>query len=622
MLDSFDLREQSHLDTGFNYSLGGLSSEVLPGLNDGISVRKLFGSSIDYGDFLSINSVFDDEDSLYSLSSPEISPLVAPDPGSVFSTAYNITTLIGSQTFTDFVGYSDPIDIYRFNLSSYSSFNLSLNGLTGDADVHLYDANGSLVSKSENSGTNMEWLDGALQAGTYYVRVSQYSGSISYRLGLSATPIANNTRTVLGTLDANQFTHQAGFSRTVISGNGNVDFGNGWRDLLNLSNINSTTVAFSNASQGGGILYNPGNGTRLFDAITLNNGNQILFEGIDRILFADTSLNLSVVPNDPLFGQQWNLHMMGVQNAWRFTTGTNNVLIGIEDTGLAVNNNGFFHEDLRTTTIFTRNYRDDDFSTSHGSAVQGIIAANSNNGLGMTGINWNSPVFNIDVLGGNTGDLSLTEATRSLVNQANQNGQRLVINMSLGYLNSFGQTNIEPAFNQIVANNPNVLFLVAAGNDGNQGKSGLGYPATLAGLYSNVIAVGASWGTVDSYGNNATPGERISYSQYGTGLTLMGPSELLTTRAYRLSNGTVGFNYYSNSYTGFNGTSAATPNVTGVASLIWSANPTLSASQIKQILTQTSYDLGASGYDTVYGSGFVNADAAVRRALAISRGAA
>ena len=81
------------------------------------------------------------------------------------------------------------------------------------------------------------------------------------------------------------------------------------------------------------------------------------------------------------------------------------------------------------------------------------------------------------------------------------------------------------------------------------------------------------------------------------------------------------FDFYP-SIGGFNGTSAATPNVTGVASLVWSANPNLSATQVKQILSQTAYDLSVPGYDTVYGSGFVNADAAVRRAMALGYGAA
>jgi serine protease len=57
-----------------------------------------------------------------------------------------------------------------------------------------------------------------------------------------------------------------------------------------------------------------------------------------------------------------------------------------------------------------------------------------------------------------------------------------------------------------------------------------------------------------------------------------------------------------------------------VASLVLSANPYLSAAQVRQILAQTSIDVGQLGYDKLTGSGVVNADAAVRRAMAISRG--
>ncbi|GAA6620144.1 S8 family serine peptidase [Scytonema sp. NUACC26] len=613
------LGRSSYLNTNLDNSLTWRSPGTLEGLNDGLYPTS--SSSTDYGDYLSASNFTDAIDNSYSLSATEMSPLVASDPGSVFNAAYNIGNLSRPQTFTDFVGINDTSDIYSFNLSSYSSFNLSLNGLTSDANVDLYDVNGTRLTFSALSGTNTECIDGSLQAGTYYVRVYQNIGNTNYRLGLSATPIVNNTRTVLGTLDANQFTFQSGFSRTVISGNGNVDFSSGRRDLLDLSSIYSNTVTFSNASGGGGLLYNPGNGTRLFDTITFSSGSQILFEGIDSVQFADKTLNLSVIPNDPLFGQQWNLHMMGVQNVWRFTTGSNKILVGIEDTGLASDRAGSIHSDLGNTTIYTDNYKDESY-VSHGTGVQGIIAALSNNGSGMSGINWNSPVFNIDVLGGDTNDRSLTEATGNLINKANQNGQRLIINLSLEHPNS-------PEFNQLVANNPNVLFVIASGNDADSGVTSLTYPAILAGQYNNVIAVGASWGTSDRNGVAKTPGERIQYnvvqdgwgSQYGSGLTLMGPSEVVSTRAIS-PTGTVQFDYYTGSGDRFNGTSAATPNVTGVASLVWSANPNLSATQVKQILSQTAYDLGVSGYDIEYGSGFINADAAVRRALALAQGVA
>lgn len=444
--------------------------------------------------------------------------------------------------------------------------------------------------------------------------VGNLSNSKNELQSLSANTLSANTWRLSGTLGADLFTCGSS-SNYIISGNGNVDFGAGYRDQIDLSNIDSNTVCFDLVtSQGGGILYNPGNGPRVFDAMTLSNGSQILFEGIEQIQFADGVADLSVETNDPLFGQQWNLHMMGVQNAWRFTTGSERLMIGVEDTGLGTDLSQSTHADLRVDYIVPNNYQDEfGSSTSHGTAVQGIIAAESNNHIGLSGINWNSDTLQIDVLGNDFTDQSLVAATQTMIDFADQNGKQLVINMSLG-TSSFNQ-NFHADLAQVIASNPDVLFVIAAGNSGNLGVTGLASPAVLAQYFDNVIAVGASWGRQDQYGNSTQPGQRIQYSswgsQYGPGLTLMAPSEVITTQAENTANGTR-FGYTDR----FNGTSAATPNLTGVASLVWSANPDLSAGQVKQILAQTAYDLGASGYDYYYGYGFVNADAAVRQALA------
>jgi serine protease len=64
----------------------------------------------------------------------------------------------------------------------------------------------------------------------------------------------------------------------------------------------------------------------------------------------------------------------------------------------------------------------------------------------------------------------------------------------------------------------------------------------------------------------------------------------------------------------YSGTSMATPHVTGVIALIWSANPLLTNAMVEEYLFATCTDLGAAGYDTTYGWGIVNADAAVRAA--------
>lgn len=455
----------------------------------------------------------------------------------------------------------------------------------------------------------------------------------SYGLGATApqTELALSSDTIMhveGTLRAENFTLAAGAEVSVFSGNGNVDFGYGYYDLLDLSGISVNAVSdYSFADNtNGGVIFNPGNGERVFDYLTFYDGREILFEGMDGIVFSDQVVDLTITPDDPGFNDQWNLHMMGVHNAWRFTTGTDDVLIGVQDTGLGVDSFGQLHGDLRAdeTWGLSGNLADDFVnengnqfehrSGSHGTAVQGIIAADTNNGLGIAGINWNSDVYNIDVLDGNAGDLTLADAAQSMINLASSQGQRLVVNMSLGSA-SFNQ-NFHPDFEQVVADNPDVLFAIAAGNNGHLGQAGLASPAVLAQEYDNVMAVGASWGTSNALGSATNPGQRIDYqgvwgSQYGAGLTLMGPSEVITTDAFP----SLGFDYNYQ----FDGTSAATPNVTGVASLVWSANSDLSAAEVKEILSQTSYDLGVQGYDGFYGHGFVNADAAVRQAIALAR---
>ena len=454
--------------------------------------------------------------------------------------------------------------------------------------------------------------------------------------GLDATENkTDSVNYIPGTLGADDFVIDSEYKLNVISGNGNIDYGLGKYDTLDFSNISIDQVEELNLANTdkGGIVFNTKNGARVFDYIALDDGTKVLFESIERLVFKDNLLNLNFNPDDTHFQDQWNLHMIGVQNAWRLTIGSDDVLIGIQDSGLGIDADGKYHSDLRDTLHYDNgngvfsNLKDEFFieagtdsspqTISHGTSVQGIIAADTNNGTGIAGINWNSDVYHIDFdVHNNPGDLSYVEATQQMIKQANSQGQNLVINMSWGNT-TFG--NLHPSHSdleKLVADNPNTMFVITAGNDGHLGKAGIDSPAVLAKTYDNVIAVGASWGNKDATGAAQTPGTRIEYedvwgSSYGEGLTLMAPSEVLATNATRKG----GFDYSLK----FAGTSAAAPHVTGVASLVWSANPNLTAAEVKEILSETAYDLGKEGYDLEYGHGLVNADAAVRRAIALGR---
>jgi len=465
------------------------------------------------------------------------------------------------------------------------------------------------------AGQNNELIDNQIVLTSGDTQINNNDNNVSVASASQSINTNNGVRTINGTLSADTLTFESGFSTTVIFGNGNVDFGQGSRDVIDLSQISSTTVSFNYANtSGGGIIYDAGGGNSLYDVMTLGDGSKIYFQGVDAIQFADTRIDLSVVPNDPLFGEQWNLHMMGVHNAWRFTTGSDQVIIGIEDAGLAVDANGNSHPDLQNSIVSTNNYVAESSDISHGTSVQSIISAQTNNQLGISGINWVSPNYQIDVIGGNEGDFSLADATQLLINQAQ--GKPLIINLSL--------TGGDPIEELVKNNANNVLFVVAAGNEN---QSSLASPANLAGNYDNVIAVGAVWGNRDWFGNPQTPGQRTFYdggwgSNYGDGLTGVAGAEVPAAGASTNASGGIDFNYkyYSDdpNINPFFGTSAAASQTSGIASLVWSANPNLTAGQVKGILSSTAYDLGTPGYDTEYGHGLFNADAAVRAAIATS----
>ncbi|MBW4598057.1 MAG: S8 family serine peptidase [Calothrix sp. FI2-JRJ7] len=623
--------------------------------------------------------------------------------GTLLSTALDIKISSNVQVFTDTINSSQSSDFYKFGLQGSSSLYLSLNRFRGDLDVELIKDtnNNGLVESSEviafsrSPARRREFIDADLDSGIYYIRVYSNGDTDSfYNLSLSATaesdalppissqinniPLSSSVNTTdsslnalptpqsvapatpttswnVGKLSAETFTYNGSSQITYVSGNGNIDFGLGKRDTLDFktAGISSGQVSYNWAtSTAGGVVGNPGNGNRVFDAITINagayTGYQILFEGIEQLQFSDQTFDLaSVVPgaaagfkgtivtNDPKFNEQVNLFASQVQGAWRFTTGNDSVLIGIEDSGLGVDASGNIHPDLRSTIFSGTNYIDESSTDFHGTKVQSTIAGAANNGIGTAGINWASRVKHIDVLGGNADDKDLATATQLLIDQATLNGQNLIVNLSL----SGGDTQ---AFINLVAQNSNkVLFVAAAGNSGT-----ISSLAALAETYPNFTTVGSSWGFVDDYGNAKIPGTRVDYSQNNpeltaTGqpqslyptwwrsgyvdnttflagkkpLTLMALTEYPAASATKNSNGAFSFGYNDR----FNGTSASTPIVSGIASLVWSLNPILTAGQVKEILAQTAVDLGAAGYDQYYGHGFVNAEAAVRAVVARTR---
>lgn len=287
-------------------------------------------------------------------------------------------------------------------------------------------------------------------------------------------------------------------------------------------------------------------------------------------------------PNDPLFSFQYAPALTGLTGAWDISTGSNGVVVAVIDTGIT-----FDHPDLVDNILPGYNFveGDDDPTDDvfHGTFVSGIIAAPGDNGLGVAGACWRCRILPIRSLGARGGTAgSVAQGIRYAVDR----GAR-IINMSLG--GALDSTLMHDAVNYALSKD--VLIVAAAGNEALDGNP-VEYPAA----YPGVLSVGATDGN-DQIADFSTHNAAVAISAPGVNIaSTANDQDLLAYGAY-------------------DGTSFSSPAVAGIAALMLSVNPSLTANQVKQILTSTARDLGAPGRDEFYGAGRVDARRAVEAAL-------
>jgi len=319
---------------------------------------------------------------------------------------------------------------------------------------------------------------------------------------------------------------------------------------------------------------------------------EVSFAESDAIVQAE----LSLVPNDPLFSQQWGLNQasdqdMDLPETWELTTGDPSVIVVVMDCGIQQD-----HPDLHQIpgqdftqhgTVGGGPYNECD---DHATCVAGCVSAVINNSIGVVGVAPDCVVASakmgtvISFLGFCTPFMdSQASYVVNALGWAVSIGAR-VTNSSFGYTESAALTT---AYNN--AYNNGIVNVAAAGNSG---TAEISYPASL----SSVIAVAAL----------SSSGARASFSQYGPGLAFCAPGEGILTTDRTGANG-----YESGDYATVDGTSFSSPNTAGVAALVISQKLSLTPAEVEDVLNQTCVDLGPAGYDTGYGWGFVNAHQAV-----------
>ena len=296
----------------------------------------------------------------------------------------------------------------------------------------------------------------------------------------------------------------------------------------------------------------------------------------------------------------------------------------IPDNGIDDDENGFIDDFCGWDVYDNDNSPDPNLhypNNAHGTAVAGLIAAQGNNSIGVTGVTWNCKIMPIRIFnadGYTTTQADIAEGIR----YAAKNGAD-VLNCSWG--GSSYSSIVHSAIKDITVSGgigregKGCVVVAGSGNDGLIGGTIL-YPAK----FSEVIAVGAT-DSQDKVWN---------YSSYGSELDLVAPSggsglfpgTYMRTFMWTTDiSGDAGWNSYyyvapypilSPDYTDcMEGTSGACPVVAGVAVLVLSVDPNLTGSEVRRILSLSARDLGDPGWDKYYGNGRVDAYAAVILAL-------
>lgn len=332
----------------------------------------------------------------------------------------------------------------------------------------------------------------------------------------------------------------------------------------------------------------------------------------------------AVSPNDTDFARDWGLRNTGqtggtpdadidVDEAWDITTGSNNVVVAVIDTGV-----DYTHPDLAANMWhnpgeiqgnhvdddgngFVDDYYGYDFVNEdgdpmddyfHGTHVAGTIAMRGDNDIGGTGVNWTAQIMAVKIADA-SGNLTYADAIAGInyVTQARNRGANLRLSN-----NSWGGTDFSQAMKDAVdaAGQAGLLFVAAAHNQSTDNDAVPLYPASFDS--PNIISVAATdqddryaaftnWGATSV--DLAAPGVEIWSSVTGGG------------------------------YGWANGTSMAAPHVAGAAALVWSAFPNLTAGEVKARILNGVDPIGSIGANAAYPT-LTNGRLNVRNALVVA----
>jgi subtilisin-like proprotein convertase family protein len=357
-----------------------------------------------------------------------------------------------------------------------------------------------------------------------------------------------------------------------------------------------------------------------------------------------------LVPNDPRFGNQWHLNNtaqsggladadVDMPEAWDINAGGSPQTViaviddGVQSThpdldvwtnpgetagnGIDDDGNGWIDDIHGWNFVFGTNQSEPQGTDAHGTSVAGVAAARGNNNLGVAGAAYRSQVISIKMFdGNNTASTANIAAALRYAAGITANG---LGTWNAGDLvnNSWGGGGSSAAINNalidgttIGRNGIGATYLFASGNSG---AASVSQPAAQSANIPGVIAVGAT----------TNQGVRSNYSQYGTPLDLVAPSNggtlAIDTTDRTGADGYASGDYTGTGGTGFGGTSSATPLSSGIAALALAqadvVGVTIRPAEMRSLMRNNTDLIGGVTYDIntgkhiQYGFGRINAQA-------------
>jgi serine protease len=305
-------------------------------------------------------------------------------------------------------------------------------------------------------------------------------------------------------------------------------------------------------------------------------------------------------PDDPLFHKQWNMKLIGAEEAWAGATGKG-VVVAVIDTGVAAEKDDkcYLAKDFGKTS-FARGFdfvNDDEHPRDdhgHGTHVAGTVAESTNNGEGVAGLAFEATIMPLKVLDqfGSGTSADIADAIRFAADHGAN-----VINMSLG------SSRPDPVMHLACkyAAKKGVLIVCAAGNSGG---GPVGYPAA----FKECLAVSSVGPT----------GALAPYSSVGKQVAIAGPGgdKSRGEDAGVLQNTVLDNDPASDGYYAFQGTSMASPHVAAAAALVMSKG-VKDPGEVRQILEKAATPKKPKNH---FGAGILSASKSVELAGEASRG--